>query len=181
MTDEQIDVLDENGNKTGVIVSRKEAHAKGLWHQTADVWVYNSKREVLLQKRSMERESYPGLLDVSAAGHVSAGDTPEQTAIREVREELGVEIGAKDLKQVIVGQIRASAKPGYYNNHAYFVYLLKLDALPKNLQTEEVESVEFIPIKRLEEELADPETAQKYVPHNYFPKLLKLLEKETAR
>jgi hypothetical protein len=57
---------------------------------------------------------------------------------------------------------------------------LKLDELPKNLQTEEIESVEFIPIKKLEMELANPQTAKKYVPHRYFPELLRILEKEMS-
>ena len=98
--EELIDVTDEEGKVLGVTASKREVHIKGLWHQTADVWIYNSRGEILLQKRSDSKESYPGLLDVSAAGHVSAGETPIQTALRELKEELGINAAAEDLKEI---------------------------------------------------------------------------------
>ena len=76
MTEELIDILDEKGNKIGVSKTRGEVHAKGLWHQAAHVWIYNSKGEILLQKRSMQKESWPGRWDISAAGHVQQGKRP---------------------------------------------------------------------------------------------------------
>ena len=54
MAEELFDIVDENGNPTGETVSRSEAHAKGIRHRTAHIWVIRDnegKKEVLLQKR----------------------------------------------------------------------------------------------------------------------------------
>ena len=52
MSKELIDVLDENGVKTGEILSREEIHKKGLWHRAIVVAIVNDKNEILLQQRS---------------------------------------------------------------------------------------------------------------------------------
>ena len=50
--EEMIDVLDENGVKTGTIATRKEVHKKGLWHRAIVVAIINEKNEILIQQRS---------------------------------------------------------------------------------------------------------------------------------
>ena len=181
MAEEQIDVLDENGNKLGVVKTRAEVHANGLWHQAAHVWIFNSKGEILLQKRSMQKESWPGLWDTSAAGHLSAGDTPKEAAIRELREELGIMAKSKDLKLIMVEKISIVPKRGYYNNEFEYVYLLHWDELPKKLQSEEVESVAFVPLNIFEKELKDPEASKKYAPNAYYQKLIRILKREMSQ
>ena len=181
MAEELVDIVDENGNKTGVVKTRKEVHEKGLWHQTVDVWIYNSKGEVLLQKRSMGKESWPGMWDVSSSGHIPAGETPERAALRETLEELGIKVNPKDLKQLFVEKGISSPKAGRYHNHIAYVYLLKHEDLPRNLQKEEVESVVFIPLDAFEKELQNPKTAKRYVPQNYYPKLIEILRKLFAK
>ena len=76
---EYLDIVDENGMPTGEIVFRDTAHKEGLRHRTAHVWVVRKTEkgyDVLLQKRSMEKESFPGLYDTSSAGHIPAGEEP---------------------------------------------------------------------------------------------------------
>lgn len=175
MPDELFDVVDENGSMQGYTISKKDAHAEGVWHQTVDVWIYNTEGEVLLQKRSMSKESYPGLLDISAAGHVSVGETRIQAALRELEEELGIKAEAGELKEILASKLSGEPKPGYYNKHVYTVYLLKRDTLPQTLQKEEVESVEFIPLARLEKEIGDPELTKKYVQRDYYPGLIRAI------
>ena len=145
MAEEFIDVLDENGKKTGVRKTRTEVHAKGLWHGAVHVWIYNSKGEILLQRRSMQKDSWPGRWDISVAGHISAGETPERAALKEVSEEIGVKLSAKDLKQVMIRKSSSLPKAGFFNNEFDYVYLCEMDKLPENLQKEEVEAVEFVP------------------------------------
>ena len=85
--------VDEAGRPTGDVVSRDEAHRKGIRHRTAHVWVVRKTGQgydVLLQKRSEEKESFPGLYDTSSAGHIPAGDEPLESALRELSEELGI-------------------------------------------------------------------------------------------
>jgi 8-oxo-dGTP diphosphatase len=121
----------------------------------------------------MSKESFPGLLDISAAGHVSAGETPIQAALRELEEELNIKADAKELKEIWASRVSVDPKPGYHNRHVYRVYLLKHDALPQTLQKDEVESVEFIPLDKFEKEVNDPELSKKYVQRDYYPMLIR--------
>ena len=98
---ELFDVTDEKGIPTGETVSRKEAHEKGIPHRTAHIWVArktDAGYQVLLQKRSAEKESFPGMFDTSSAGHIQAGDDPLESAKRELNEELGINAQERDLK-----------------------------------------------------------------------------------
>ena len=98
---EYFDVVDKNGQPTGEIVSRDEAHQKGIPHRTSHVWIARSSEhgyEILLQKRSEEKDSFPGLYDTSSAGHIPAGDEPLPSALRELREELGIEAAPERLQ-----------------------------------------------------------------------------------
>ncbi|MBN1308375.1 MAG: NUDIX domain-containing protein [Chitinispirillaceae bacterium] len=58
----------------------------------------NSRGALLLQKRSPFKETFPGLWDISAAGHISAGDSSRETAVRELREELGISLKSNALR-----------------------------------------------------------------------------------
>ena len=89
---ELFDIIDENGNPTGKIVERSIAHAEGIPHRTAHIWIIrrrNEKTEILLQKRSRNKDSFPGKFDTSSAGHIQAGDEPMESALRELKEETG--------------------------------------------------------------------------------------------
>ena len=73
---EILDVVDERGVPTGEKVERSAAHEKGIRHRTSHVWIvrYKERRlQVLLQKRSENKDSYPGCYDISSAGHIPAG------------------------------------------------------------------------------------------------------------
>lgn len=89
---EMIDVLNENGVKTGEAITRAEIHKKGLWHRATIVCIVNSDNEILLQRRSESREKHSGLWDLSVASHVQAGGDSVSTAVREINEEIGVQI-----------------------------------------------------------------------------------------
>ena len=98
---ELFDIIDENGNPTGKIVERSIAHAEGIPHRTAHIWIIrrrNEKTEILLQKRSRNKDSFPGKFDTSSAGHIQAGDEPMESALRELEEELGIHAESADLQ-----------------------------------------------------------------------------------
>lgn len=97
---EYLDIVDENGLPTGRTVERSEAHAQGILHRTSHVWLVRrrgEKLEILLQKRSDEKESYPGCYDISSAGHIPAGVAFAPSALRELQEELGVAAREEEL------------------------------------------------------------------------------------
>ena len=86
---EYIDVVDEKNNPTGKVKEKQQAHEDGNFHRTAHVWIINSKNELLLQKRSASKKTHPNYWDISGAGHIRAGESVIDGAIRELKEELG--------------------------------------------------------------------------------------------
>ena len=91
---ELFDILNEDGTKSGIVRERGVAHRDGSLHQTVHLWIARKKADgtfdLLLQKRSENKDCYPGCWDISSAGHVPAGETREQAVLRELSEELGV-------------------------------------------------------------------------------------------
>ena len=72
--------------------ARSEVHARGLLHRAVHVLVFNSRGEIFLQKRSMKKDRQPGVWDSSCSGHVDSGENYDRTAVRELREELGLKV-----------------------------------------------------------------------------------------
>jgi isopentenyldiphosphate isomerase len=95
---EMLDVFTETMEWIGVR-SRGEVHKEGLWHQTFQCWFVRSiegTAYVYWQERHETKADFPGLLDITAAGHMGAGETLEE-AVREIEEELGVRLTLEDL------------------------------------------------------------------------------------
>jgi isopentenyldiphosphate isomerase len=155
---EMIDVLNPDGSRTGTQVSKKEAHIKGLWHRSAHVWFVNKKGEILLQKRAANIESHPGEYDISAAGHLTAGDTQIMGALREIKEELGLDLEEKDL--IKIGEVKNESvqRGGAYINKEYNdIYVVHTDIPAEDfiLQESEVELVKYIPTEELKSWIAE--------------------------
>lgn len=146
---EFLDIVDETGQPTGEIVDRETAHAKGVLHRTSHVWLArrkNGKVQILLQKRAKHKSSFPGCYDISSAGHIPAGDSYEISALRELKEELGVKAEEKDLiycgdRKVIWDDV-FFGKP-FHDRQISRVFLLWLDREESEftIQEEEVDSV----------------------------------------
>lgn len=148
---EYLGICDSEGNLTGEIKTKTEAHEQGLWHYSVHVWLINSKKEVLLQRRSPLVDNHPNEWDTSAAGHVSAGEDYITSALRETAEELGLKVKPEDLIQI--GMIKqTSAREGYINNEINPVYVIKMDLNPEDIkkQEEEVAEVKFMPYLELQ-------------------------------
>ncbi len=81
-------------NKKDEIVGYKTRyechHDKSLIHRATNIALFNSEGKLVMQKRSMQKDMYPGYYTLSATGHVSKGETYEQAAVRELKEEMGV-------------------------------------------------------------------------------------------
>ena len=143
---EFFDILDEQGNKTGKIKKREDVHRDGDWHKSVHIWIVNDKNEVLLQKRSSNKDSHPNMWDISCAGHLIAGDTSISGALREAKEELGLDLCSSQLQ--LIGQRKKAScyTQAFINNEFSDVYLLRLsiDIHELQLQTEEVSEVKFV-------------------------------------
>jgi isopentenyldiphosphate isomerase len=146
---EIFDVVDEHGIPTGETVAREDAHRHGIRHRTSHVWlirVYNGKAQVLLQKRSPDKDSYPGCYDISSAGHIPAGDDFIESALRELEEELGIK--AKPEELIFCGQRQFRFCDTFHgrefrDNQVSNVYLFRCDieAADFDYQKSEIESL----------------------------------------
>ena len=84
-------LVDEEGNVIGK-ATRKECHSGTFWlHPVVHLHVVNTKGELYLQKRAMDKDIQPGKWDTSVGGHVDFGEEIQQALIREVGEELGIQ------------------------------------------------------------------------------------------
>jgi len=126
---ELIDLLTPDGRPTGARKPKHEVHRDGDWHRAAHVWIIASDGRILLQRRSPRKENNPNLWDVSAAGHLSAGETAIDAAVRETREELGLNISRDELK--LVATMRESCvlnNNTYYDNEFHEIFVVRRDA-----------------------------------------------------
>ncbi len=89
MSEEIFDVVDEHDQVVGR-APRSVVHAQKLAHRAVHVFVFNSRGELLLQKRSALKDEYPLCYTSSASGHLSAGEDYVSAAPRELEEELGL-------------------------------------------------------------------------------------------
>lgn len=147
---EMLDILNSDGTLAGYTASKKEAHEKGLWHRAAHIWFVSSKDGILLQKRADHIESHPGKYDISAAGHLTAGDSFIQGALREVEEELGIKIEEKDLIKIGELHNESTQHNGKYTNKEYNdIYVVRKDIPVEDfvIDPNEVSLVRYLPIE----------------------------------
>lgn len=152
--EELIDVLDENGNKTGKIVTKSQIHKQGLWHRIIVVSIIDKNGSILMQQRSKTKDVNSEKWDVSTAGHVSSGQTSIETAIRETWEELGIKIEEKELKYILRYKDIEKIKENYIDNQIYDCYLVnkkELDINDIKIQESEVEQVKLCNVKEFQE------------------------------
>ena len=158
---EILDVCDEQGRPTGQTVPRETAHREGIPHRTAHVWIVrerDGKTQILLQKRSREKESFPGLYDTSSAGHIPAGADFVPSALRELEEELGVRACAEQL--AYAGSFRIQYEK-IFHGHLFrdneftrvYVYREPVDEAALRLQAGEVEDVRWFDLNEVAEEI----------------------------
>ncbi len=87
---ELLEVVDRDGNVVG-LAERSELHGNpSLIHRVVHVLVFNTRGELLLQRRSQEKDVAPGKWDTSVGGHVNPGEDMRGAALREMGEELGI-------------------------------------------------------------------------------------------
>lgn len=148
---EILDIVDETGTPTGRVKERTKVHEDGDMHRTSHVWIVRdnnkSGMDILLQKRSANKDSFPGCYDISSAGHIPAGEGFMESALRELKEELGIDAEPDELKDLgIKRRVMNEIFYGKEFNDTQIskVYIMKknnLDIDKLNLQKEEIESV----------------------------------------
>ena len=145
---EYVDIFDKNNNATGEIKEKTRAHEDGNFHRTAHIWIINDKKELLLQKRSATKKSHPNCWDISGAGHIRAGESIINGAIRELKEELGVVATEEDFEYIAT--IKSIKNPK--NMEFQYVYLLKCNKTIEEytFEDDEVSEVKYVFYEELE-------------------------------
>ena len=146
MREELVDIVDDDDNVVRQ-ATWKEMHENSLLHRSANIFVFNSRGMIFLHKRNRNLSLYPGMHDVKAGGVVRAGESYEEAARRELKEELGIE-GAK-LEYLFSLEFRSP-----HNNNNRKVYRCIYDG-KITLQKEEVESGKFVTMAEAERMLGE--------------------------
>lgn len=135
---EYFDVVDINRNKTNKILPRGAELNPGEFNVGVEIWIINSNKKILLTQRS-KYKSHP-LQWECPGGCLLAGETSVEAAIREIKEEIGLDINFQDLK--------------YLSTHLYkyqfvdiFLVTKEIDTDKLFLQTEEVADAKWISIE----------------------------------
>ncbi|AQU78016.1 NUDIX hydrolase [Planococcus faecalis] len=154
MENEKIRIYDENGIAQGV-ATRQTVHEKGYWHETFHCWVVgreNNKDIVYLQLRSKDKKDFPGLFDITAAGHLMA-DEAVRDGVREVQEELGLQVDFAELTSLgmIKDQINLLNFTDNERCHCFLYRKQDNNDATFELQAEEVSGIAKVEFEELAE------------------------------
>lgn len=95
---ELFDIVDENDMPLGIVKPRDLVHMeKQDWHRSTTIYIVNKDNQLLCQQRSMRKDANPGDWQCFFGGHVQAGETYDQNAIKELGEEIGLQIHSSEL------------------------------------------------------------------------------------
>ena len=145
---ELIDIYDDLGQKCSKSEEIYEAHRKALIHKGVCVWIINSNNEILLQTRNSQ-VMFPNMIDISFSGHIQAGETSLEAAIREGKEELGIDIEIDKL-QYLFSCREYGDLDGYIENEIDDVFLYRKD-IPideYSFSDNEVKEVSYVSLEK---------------------------------
>ena len=143
--DELIDIRDaQTGEPTGGVAWKSEAHRRGLWHRCIHCWIFGAdagEPYLLVQRRAATKDTWPGYLDLTAGGHLAAGEETLD-GVREVEEELGLRVDPGRLVPLGTRRMEQDIPEGV-DREFQDVFLIRDDTPPGDLrlQREEVEAV----------------------------------------
>ncbi len=142
---ERFPIVDENDQEIGT-ATRQEVHENNFRHRAVHILIFNGTGELLLQKRSPWKDRHPLVWDSSAAGHVEANEQYDETAARELDEELGVIAPLRP-----IGKLPASEKTG----QEFIIVYHGVHDGPFRYPSEEISAVEFFPVDIVERWVAN--------------------------
>ena len=154
--DEKIDVLDARGLMTGEVAWKSEAHRLGLWHRCFHCWIVAPETSfggpyLFVQRRAVGKETWPDRLDVTVGGHLGAGEEALEGGLREIGEELGLQVVPEDFIPLGPRRIELEIPVGI-DREFQEVFLLVRSLSPGDLrlQKEEVAAVARLRIDDVE-------------------------------
>ncbi|MDP6922673.1 MAG: NUDIX domain-containing protein [Lutibacter sp.] len=176
--DEWVDILDANAEKTGKSCLKSHAHKKGLLHASVHLWIVNEHQEILIQQRATSKETFPGLWDVSVAGHVASGESPEKAVVRETEEEIGLLIKPRDLVYIGTVNNKIEHHPSLIDHELHHVYYCQVNIETNSctLQKTEVAAIRLVPLEQLRTDII--KNKGDFAPHgkDYYPWVLQSIK-----
>jgi isopentenyldiphosphate isomerase len=152
--DEMFEVLTDRGEPTGKVTSRFEVHREGYWHRSFHCWLVwrgdDGQPVILFQRRSHNKDTAGGLLDVAVGGHYRAGEEPDEV-YREIEEELGIHVEPGELRFVGV-RFATGVGPGYIDREVQDVHVhaLRHEITAARPAYEEITALETVTLADLE-------------------------------
>lgn len=173
---ELLDVLDEEGNLTGNKEDKDIIHEKGLWHREVCVLIRNRKGEYLIQKRAATKKQAPNKWGMTA-GHVDAGEDFEEAMIREIREELGIEVALEELTPLATFKEAFENETTTNNNYTrYYFYETNRKIEDYTICLEELSELKYITIEEMEEAVEKKDENCSYARRCEMKEVIKLLK-----
>jgi isopentenyl-diphosphate delta-isomerase type 1 len=149
MTDELLDLVDDQDNVVGEVWKHQVHGNPKLIHREVAIAVFNDKGEVLLQQRSYKKENDPGAWKMSAAGHVGKGEDPKEAVIRELSEELGIVAHPIFYKKIFRKQLENSK---ISESRFFWIYYAIIDGNPEiKFDIDEVADARWVKVRQLED------------------------------
>lgn len=174
---EYLDILDENGNRTGKRDARENIHKLGLLHAEVAAFIYTETGKILLQKRKSNKATYAGVWSITG-GHVLAGENNEDAIVREIKEELNLDIENERVTYVTTYKSK-KIKDDIVNNKFFSIYIVQInkEEFKKiKIQNEELEEIKLFSMAEIEN-ILNSEDKQYKLPQNSEMAIMSIKEK----
>lgn len=176
---EYLDVVDENNQLTGKTEERNIIHEKGIWHREVAVWIMNEKGEILLQKRAANKRQEPNKWAI-CAGHVEAGESVEDSMIREIEEELGIKVNMNQLEFLKIYKKQNDIPNDNIKNYNFqYMYFLKTNWNIEDykIQLEELSEIKYVPFTEFEDIVKNKDKNVTFTKQSYMLEMIEMLRK----
>ena len=179
---ELLDVVNDNDKLTGEKIDREIVHSMGLWHREVGVIVLNENNEILLEKRAPTKKQSPNKWAL-CAGHIDSGETSDGTIVREMKEEIGIDVSINELRFLTVYKRAVKFNENQFNNAFLYTYLYKTNKKVSDytIQEEELTEVKYFKIEEVEEAVKLQDENFAFSKENFIKELLTLLKEEIAK
>ena len=162
MSEEYLDIVDENGKLTGERELRSVCHAKGLWHRTVRIYLFRKRDdevELIIHSFLIKRKANPNMWTASFGGHIKSGSTAEESIITELKEEINLN---PEIRNLIKGfDTRFCISYDSIVNHEYtsIFYLPYDDDIEKLIfNDDEIQQVKWSSLEQIEKAIINNPT-----------------------
>lgn len=176
---ELLDIVNDNNELIGKIEDRKIVHEIGLWHREVAVIIINEEGKMLLEKRAPTKKQSPNKWAL-CAGHIEAGDIPENAIVREMKEEIGVDVSINDLEFIKVAKRNIKFNDSLYNRAFQYTYFWRTDKKENEftVQQEELTEVRYFDMEEVKSRVINKDKSFAFSDEEYITDIINIVEKK---